>query len=322
MYLRYIFAACLTACLVQTRMPCNDSACVLPACRCFSDRSIPGYISPFLTPQIVTITLEKSLTSDLKPLYDSLLNFRNPNNCSIRVSFYIDDTGTDYNIVSNYASQGHEIGIQSRNGTSPRNSTDWIDMIKYMKKRLNTIGIPHVTGVRAPLLSFGGTDEYIGIQSNDMIYDSSCVTSEFVTPGTLKWPFTYDYDYGLLKCNIGERVDKAFPGLWQVMLPSYRYQGTDCDVPDGCMNVKTETQAFDILNEAFLDHYLGDRAPYTVVISPAWMTTDYKRAGLLQFLTNITKHTDVWLVSQEQALRWVQHPTTLDNIMKFEPWKC
>ncbi|OWF55531.1 uncharacterized protein LOC110458729 [Mizuhopecten yessoensis] len=325
MYVGHILAVCaVTSLVVQAQNLCNSTACVLPNCRCFSDRSIPGYISPFQTPQIVTLTLQNNLNSAIKPLYDSLLNFRNPNNCTIRVSFYIEDKGTDYSIVSKYASQGHEIGIHSVNDTVPQNSSDWINMLKYMKIKLGVSGIPAntVVGVRAPFLSFGGTDEYIGIANNGMMYDSSCVTSNYVTPGTLKWPFTYDYDYGLFKCNIGKSVYQAFPGQWQVMLAAYKYNGTVCAVPDACPNVKTEGQAFDILNEAFLDHYLGDRAPYTMVITPEWMVTDYKKAGLIQFLTNITAHHDVWLVSQMQALEWVQHPTPLANIMDFAPWKC
>ncbi|XP_060067399.1 chitin deacetylase 8-like [Ylistrum balloti] len=322
MHFTYVYTICIAASCVHAKMSCDDSACVLPACRCFSDRSIPGYLSPFQTPQIVTITLENNISSVIKPLYDSLLNFRNPNNCSIRVSFYIDDSGTDYSIVTNYASQGHEIGIQSINGTPPNSSADWIHMIKYMKTRLGRDGIPSSYGVRAPHLSFGGTNEYIGIQTNDMMYDSSCVTSEFVSPGTLKWPFTYDYDYGMFKCDIGTSVDRPFPGRWQVMLAAYRYKGVECAVPDSCENVKTEAEAFDIIYEAFLDHYLGDRAPYTVVISPAWMLTDYKRAGLINFLTNITTHRDVWLVSQIQAIQWVKQPTSLDHILEFPPWTC
>lgn len=320
----YTFSVYVSAIrLVQAQQSCND-ACVLPACRCFSDRSIPGYLSPFLTPQTVLLTFVGGLNSALEPLYDVLLNFQNPNNCPIRTTFFIDDTETDYSVVASYANRGHEIGVQSLNGTSPTSANGWTDMIRDMDRRLDAIGLPpgSIKGVRAPQLSFGGTDELTGMETNGMLYDSSCLTSTLVTPGTLKWPFTYDHEYGMFKCDNGQAVERAFPGRWQFMLASYNFEGSRCAIPDACGNVKTGRQAFDILHEAFLDHYLGDRAPYTIVISPAWIKTDYKRDGLIDFLTYITNYKDVWVVTQTQSLQWVQHPTSIQNITQFEPWKC
>ena len=40
------------------------------------------------------------------------------------------------------------------------------------------------------------------------------------------------------------------------------------------------------------------------------------------FFNKLLAMEDVWIVTIPQALEWIQHPTDLDNLSDFEPWKC
>lgn len=65
-----------------------------------------------------------------RPIFNSAL--KNPNGCPARGTFFIEDEGTSYSIVKALYDEGHEIGIQSVDGSAPSDSTGWIDVIKSM----------------------------------------------------------------------------------------------------------------------------------------------------------------------------------------------
>jgi hypothetical protein len=42
----------------------------------------------------------------------------------------------------------------------------------------------------------------------------------------------------------------CFTGKWQVLIPDFKFvNNTRCEVPQGCTNVATKKDAFDILND-------------------------------------------------------------------------
>ncbi|OWF42729.1 uncharacterized protein LOC110460687 [Mizuhopecten yessoensis] len=311
--------------LAQTPEPCDKDACLLPNCRCFSDTDIPGALTPQETPQIVTISMDYTLNTEYAPLYEQIFVVNNPNGCPITGTFYIQDLNTNYDSVKAFYEKKFEIGVSSFNGTLPTTSTGWIDLMKGVKAKIvgASIDEKQVFGYRAPQLAPGGDDMFIGIADQQFLYDSSCGTSEYATQSTLKWPFTYDYDYGSFTCNGGQAVNLKFPGRWQVLIPELEFNDEKCATPQGCPNIETKKDAFDILYNNFVKHYDGNRAPYTVVVDPVWMKIDYKREGLIQFVEYVrAAFDDVWVVNQIQALQWVQNPTPVANLTDFEPWKC
>ena len=47
----------------------------------------------------------------------------------------------------------------------------------------------------------------------------------------------------------GDRIIMSFTGKWQVLIPDFKFvNDTRCEVPQGCTNVATKKDAFDILN--------------------------------------------------------------------------
>ncbi|XP_060083492.1 chitin deacetylase 1-like [Ylistrum balloti] len=324
-----MFLITITVCvglgLAQIAEPCDKDACQLPNCRCFSDPDIPGGLTAAETPQIVTISMDYTLNSEYEPLYDQIFVVNNPNGCKITGTFYIQDLNTNYALVKSYHDKKFEIGVSSIDGTLPTTSTEWIELMKSVKDKITTAPVDEkeIYGYRAPQLSPGGDDMFIGLADQALLYDSSCGTAEYASQTTLKWPFTYDYDYGSFTCNGGQAVSLKFPGRWQVLIPELDFNDQKCATPQSCTNIMTKKDAFDILYNNFVKHYDGNRAPYTVVVDPVWMKTDFKLEGLIQFVEYIrAAFDDVWVVTQIQALQWVQNPTPIANLTDFEPWKC
>ena len=62
-----------------------------------------------------------------RPVFTDVIN---PNGCAARGTFFIQDSGTDYNLVRLLRTEGHEIGVHSVDGKTPGSSTEWIDGIK------------------------------------------------------------------------------------------------------------------------------------------------------------------------------------------------
>ncbi|VDI33615.1 Hypothetical predicted protein [Mytilus galloprovincialis] len=300
--------------------------CSPPDCRCFKDNTTPGGLQPDEIPQMVVITMDYALNSEFAELYDQLFTTTNPNDCPTLGTFYLQDMNTDYDVVKAYYDRGFEIGVSSVDGTIPKDEVGWVDLIKTVKTKITGAGIngDDVRGYRPPQLNFGGTEEFIGIGDNGLVYDAGCVTSEYDTASTFKWPFTYDFPEGATCNGQSMPVDKEFKGKWELIIPDFTFTNdTKCEVPQGCTNVETKTDAFNILYDNFIAHYEGSRTPYVVIIDAAWMKTDFKREGTVEFMDYVRAgFPDTWVITAWQSLQWVQNPTPTSNISSFAPWSC
>ena len=78
------------------------------------------------------ISFEGTINDDNIKYYRPILPaaLTNPNGCPARGTFFIEDEGTSYGLVKSLYDEGHELGIQSVDGTAPKDSTGWIDVIK------------------------------------------------------------------------------------------------------------------------------------------------------------------------------------------------
>ncbi|XP_041373949.1 chitin deacetylase 1-like [Gigantopelta aegis] len=321
-------AAAVVACTVvvvsgQDCIPGDN--CKLPNCRCSNDPDIPGKLSRSDTPQMVLVTFEEAVNEDDVPLYESIFKQGNPNGCPPRGTFFVKHKSTDYEIVRALFDKGHEFGAESINGIVPTTEEEWRRNLKFVKDELIKAGLPaeDILGVRAPNLMAGGLKEFVALGDNKFLYDASCITSTFIEQGNTKWPYTYDFVDDVPKCNIGTTLDVKFPGKWQFLIPVLNYKNSTCAVPQGCTTVLTQRDAFDMFFDNFSKHYEGTRAPFVLVISADFVKTDFKLAGLTQFLEYVrAAFEDTWVVTARQALQWVQDPTSNANITDFGPWKC
>ena len=80
---------------------------------------------------MIVVSFENNIRPDNVELYRSLFNnVNNPNGCPTRGSFYIEDDGSNYEVLKNLFDEGHEIGIHSLDGTLPKDNAAWVDMYK------------------------------------------------------------------------------------------------------------------------------------------------------------------------------------------------
>ncbi|XP_045185641.2 chitin deacetylase 7-like [Mercenaria mercenaria] len=319
----------LSALIGLSVQQCDPKTCFIPNCRCYNDRSPPGGLTISETPQIVMVSFEGTINAEniksYKPIFSGVTN---PNNCPARGTFFIEDSGTDYEIVKALSDEGHEIGITSVDGKAPSTSDGWIYMIKKVRSQLIGYGIDlkDVKGVRAPELAPGGDYELIGIGRNKMLYDSSCSNAGLSTAGTLTWPYTFDY-MPTASCDNGKEPASRFPGKWEVPvadLHDISGEKLPCPVPSACRNITTKKDAFDLFFKAFSDHYNGNRTPFLMIVDPAWASKQDLRDGTTEFLQYVRTAfgKNVWIVPILRALQWIQTPVPIANLTTFAPWQC
>ena len=215
----------------------KDVNCRLPYCNC-ENQKVPinysGNFSLFKLPQLVVLTIDDDQL-DIKSyqIYRKLLsNFKNPNNCSVKATFFVSDTNnqTSFCLIRNLYEKNHEIAVSSLNYTCPnkRCSTNkhfqpwdyqtWTQQIIQMKLRLvRYAAIPrsHICGFRAPILEPAADMHYKIISANKFLYDSSLImnTEQFL------WPFTFDYR--IFSPIINNGPINNYPGLWELPIQTY-----------------------------------------------------------------------------------------------------
>ncbi|KAI8033683.1 hypothetical protein M5D96_013561 [Drosophila gunungcola] len=95
----------------KTAAKCRKDVCQLPDCYC-GGKEIPGGLSALETPQIVLMTFDDAVNIINIDLYEELFNNKsriNPNGCPWRGTFYLSHEWTDYGLVQDLYSQGHEM---------------------------------------------------------------------------------------------------------------------------------------------------------------------------------------------------------------------
>lgn len=304
---------------------CDPDKCELPNCRCFEDPKIPGGLAASETPQIVVVSFENNINSGNVDLYRSLFaEVKNPNGCEGKGSFYIEDDGTDYEIVKDLFDNGHEIGIHSLDGTTPKDNNAWLEMYKNVLSKLSSIGLDskEIHGTRVPQLSVGSDDQFIGMGDNNILYDTSCVSVQYSSKETFLWPYTLDV-MPVPACDIGKAPSKPFPGKWEFMLADLFWEDIPCATPAACLNVTNKKDSFDLFFNSFIQHYEGNKAPFVVIINPVFAKKPEMLEGAIEFLEYVrAAFEDTWVVPAYKALQWIQDPTPSANLTDFQPWKC
>ncbi|XP_052252642.1 chitin deacetylase 7-like [Dreissena polymorpha] len=307
---------------------CSDSNCQLPNCRCFNDRTTPGKLQKNDIPQIVMVSFEGTVTKTNVEFYKAILQETNPNNCAGRGTFFITDEGSDYSVIKALYDDGHEVGISSIRGTAPNSSTDWINEFKKVKSQLESVGVKSgdINGVRVPQLSIGSDNQFIGMGSNGLNYDSSCSNAGLSDASTMIWPFTMDY-MPTATCDNGAAPTLPFPGKWEVLISDYHDLSGDklpCVVPSACRNITTKRDAFDLFFASFTDHYTNLRTPFNMLVDPAWASNPDLRDGTIEFLQYVRAAfgNSVWIVPIQKTIQWIQNPTPIANLTTFAPWGC
>ncbi|KAI0803225.1 hypothetical protein BC629DRAFT_1492748 [Irpex lacteus] len=204
-------------------------------------------------------------------------------------------------------------------------------------------GIPMsaIKGFRAPYLNYS-KETLQFLAAAEFQYDSSSAASIPVTdPNTdAYWPYTLDN--GMANdCLAVDGVCKGqlkIPGFWEI--PMYAFfdkRGSAgphlmdpwLDTANGESKVN-DSATLEYMQSTFNDHYNNKRQPIGLYTHPIHLATNYPGVNaptstikmINQFLDWAQTQQDVWIVSSEQLLSWVQNPVPASQLNSLDAFKC
>ncbi|KAJ3490417.1 hypothetical protein NLJ89_g11432 [Agrocybe chaxingu] len=319
---------------------CDPSRCQLPNCHCAST-SPPGGLDPSEVPMFVVFTADDAIQSyTLDAVNQFLAHRRNPNGCPIKMTYYTSLTYTNYTLVTDWYVAGNEIADHTMThvGSPPA------DEINGNLITLNALaGIPMsaIKGFRAPYLNYTA-DTLKQLYESEFTYDSSSTASVPVTdPNTdAYWPYTLDNGMANNCLTIPGtcKGEPKLPGFWEV--PMYAFFDRNgaagphlmdpwLDTANGASSVN-DSATLEYMQNTFTDHYRGNRQPIGLYTHPIHVSRTYPgvtvRASTINminaFLDWAQEQQNVWIVSTEQLLDWVQHPIPVSQLDSVASLKC
>ncbi|KZP04662.1 hypothetical protein FIBSPDRAFT_1054534 [Athelia psychrophila] len=319
---------------------CDPSQCKLPNCNCAST-SPPGGLSPSEVPQFIVFTADDAVQSyTLDAINQFLAQRKNPNGCPIKMTYFTSLNYTNYTLVTDWFVAGNEIADHTMThvGTPP---ADEINGNLIALNALAGIPLSSIKGFRAPFLNYTGETLKL-LAASEFTYDSSSAASVPVTDnGTdAYWPYTLDNGMANDCLEVTDicKGQPKIPGFWEI--PMYAFfdnlgaagphlMDPWLDAANGASTVN-DTATFDYMKNTFTAHYTGNRQPIGLYTHPIHLSTTYPGVNppnstitmINQFLDWAQTQQDVWIVSNEQLLAWVQNPVPLSQLDTFSGLKC
>ena len=212
-----------------------------------------------------------------------------------------------------------------------------------------------VRGMRVPFLQLGGDAQFSMLAADGgFVFDSSMVAR--AAPPS--WPFTLhrpDLVTSSL-CTNGNCPRRAYPTLWELPLNVWYMnavaedsaaseEGSDDDrrlplrtatrppppppqascqaaMVDGCRPT-TKDEALRYLSDNFQRHYRSaTRPPFGINMHSAWFAFPGTFDAMSEFVDDVLRNDDVWIVTVHQVLEWMRQPTPVESLNDFSPFHC
>ncbi|KAJ7909389.1 hypothetical protein B0H13DRAFT_2192837, partial [Mycena leptocephala] len=319
---------------------CDASKCKLPNCNCAST-SPPGGLSPSDVPMFVVFTADDAVQSyTLDSVNQFLAHRQNPNGCPPKMTYFTSLNFTNYTLVTDWFVAGNEIADHTMTHVGDPSE----DEIKGNLIALNALaGIPlaSIRGFRAPFLNYS-VNTLKRLAAAKFTYDSSAAASIPVTdPGTdAFWPYTLDNGMAndCLEVEGSCKGQPVLPGFWEI--PMYAFfdnlgaagphlMDPWLDAPNGATK-NNDTVTLEYMKNTFTAHYNGNRQPIGLYTHPIHLSTTYPGVNpsnstinmINQFLDWAQEQQNVWIVSNEQLLAWVQNPVPVSQLGSLDALKC
>ena len=187
-----------------------------------------------------------------------------------------------------------------------------------------------ILGVRAPYLRVGGNNQFVMMEDEKFLYDSTIVAPLAKVP---LWPYMMFHRMPH-ECHghIQTCPTRSYP-LWEVVMneldrredPLNEEPLPGCAMVDSCFsNQATGEQFYTFLNNNFIRHYDSNRAPMGLFFHSAFLKNNPEVLDAFRFwLEEITtQYPDVYFVTITQMLEWMQQTPDVDQVNNFEPWKA
>ncbi|KAI0047953.1 hypothetical protein FA95DRAFT_1491612 [Auriscalpium vulgare] len=319
---------------------CDASKCQLPNCNCASTNP-PGGLKPADVPQFIVFTADDAVQSyTLDAVNQFLAQRKNPNGCQPKMTYYTSLNYTNYTLVTDWYVAGNEIADHTMThvGSPPDNE---IDGNLIALNALAGIPLSAIKGFRAPFLNYTA-DTLRHLAAAQFTYDSTASASIPVTdPDTdAYWPYTLDNGLANDCLNIDGicKGQPAIPGFWEI--PMYAFfdeRGVAgphlmdpwLDAANGA-NAVNDSATLEYMQSTFTAHYNGNRQPIGLYTHPIHLSTTYPGVNpppstikmINAFLDWAQQQQNVWIVSSEQLLAWVQNPVPVSQLDSVAALKC
>jgi peptidoglycan/xylan/chitin deacetylase (PgdA/CDA1 family) len=255
----------------------------------------------------------------------------NPDNCTVRSTFFVSHQFTDYNLVQQLYNSGHEIASHTVNHTSNSDVYEEVaaEIVGLRDHVVANTNIPghHVRGFRVPFLRIFGDVQYKVLRDFNFTYDSSLVNIEMQRGEKPVWPYTLDFPVENDKCPNRPCPIESHPGLWESPMNGWLGDnGFSCGMIDACT---IKGQDFNGTVDDFLKYFRrnfqlfhADRVPVNM-FTHASMFLKYNEAlrALIIFLQELSAQRNVWFVTPSQVISWMKNPQTNEE-MSRNGWSC
>lgn len=307
----------------QRAARCDPRNCRLPNCFC-GGTEVPGGYSREDIPQFVLLTFDDAVNSLNQQFFKTLFNEKrkNPNGCPIKATFYISHEWTDYSQVQDLYADGHEVASHTVTHSDGKgfDETKWADEVIGMAEmlvRFAGVNPQDIKGMRAPFLQIGGDAMFNALQRYGLYYDSSMSTT-----GT-SWPYTLEHNIPH-SCAVPPCPKESHPGMWEIPMPTLKdVRGGTCAMADGCYYDEEEDSIIKIFTQNFLDHYTKDKTPFPLFFHSAWFFNRPHRAkAFTKFIDSILALPDVYFVTSQELIQWVQNPQPLTSVATSNIFGC
>ncbi|XP_077547160.1 chitin deacetylase 7-like isoform X3 [Haemaphysalis longicornis] len=334
----YLVGMCFAA-GATVRAKCDRNKCRPEEnCLCVSSQP-PGNLGVEEMPQFVMLTFDDAVNEENMDFYRHLLapgrRKNRANGCNMVATFFVSAVYTDYSFVHELYSAGNEIALHSI--THVKNYTYWrtLDVAGWEAEFLGEREILRdyaliperdMVGARAPFLESGRGASHVMMQEHGFLYDSSVHVNYTHEPDKLP-VYPYTLDYGLqTKCIVPPCPEGTYKGLWTVPLNWY-YRTVqddagspaedDCPMADACHpHPVTHADTFDFLRSNFELFYHYNRAPFPIFIHEDWLHEPERAKGFLTFVDWLLTMDDVFFVTVEEVVRFMQNPRPLGEYVQ------
>eukprot|EP00055_Hartaetosiga_balthica_P000748 m.137364 g.137364 ORF g.137364 m.137364 type:complete len:635 (-) comp11620_c0_seq1:373-2277(-) len=303
------------------RLGCEIETCTSPTCACPGTR-VPPYPMPIAdVPQLIMLTFDNRVTDHSFEYYSDLFNgqFKNPNECPIKSTFYIAHYNTNYRLVQELYHDHHEIASHA----ITYDVQDWEAEIVGQREIIRNfayIRSDQIRGFRAPNLTPGGDTMAIALQENGFEHDSSLIE----TGHPPKYPYTFEYRRETF-CHVQPcPYENSYPNLWELPITQWRDPVSQAlfgapyeFVPSSRADAKEYFWA------NFRRHYDIDRAPFNLNLHTQWFDeAGYIFTALKEFIAEVLELGDVYFVTQHQAVQWMKSPIPSFNTTLWDFLDC
>lgn len=283
----------------------------------------PGSLAPALTPQIVLLTFDDSVTTASYSLVQQVLtNHFNPNGHAIKATFFVSlDSNNDYVSIRGLYDAGHEIAVHTMTHTTDENTTEgrWQREIAGCKRTLSRLcGIPaeEIVGFRAPFLR--PNDKTFRVLFKRMfLYDSTfreSLSGLSTAPTNMIWPYTLDH--GLQQVTDDKyNPNGNYPGLFEIPL-WVQFTNTTAVTTMDPPEALSSNDVVALWKTNFLSRYNGNRAPYGVFLHAStadqWLSSPSNSAwrvgAVRDFIGWALTQPDTWFISCRDLVDYMLAP--------------